>query len=59
MAIDSIGWSNFGSQVAFEHWNWKQYGKVFTIKLVLHFIAVVRGAFDDEHFDYMALGVIA
>ena len=51
MAIDSLGWSNFGSQVAFEHWNWKQYGKIFKIKLVSHFFAVVRGAFDDEHFD--------
>ena len=29
---------------------------MFTIKLVLHFIAVVRGAFDDKHFDIIVNG---
>ena len=35
MVIDSIVWSNFGSQVPSESWNWKL-GKMLTIILLLH-----------------------
>ena len=35
VAIDSIVWSNFGSQVPSESWNWK-HGKMLTIILLLH-----------------------
>ena len=32
MVIDSMGWSNFGSRVPSESWNWKQFDKILTNK---------------------------